>query len=155
MGQDPSTLHVHRAAKTRIRQDFLRFLGLFLLIVCRVHAEEAEPGKIPLQEPQTLLAPVQLIPVEEATLSAAIPSAAIHSTAISSAAISEVTPVSAPPVRLAPEPLPQHATKAKQITNSVDGIRPASFMQLTPGSSTREDVLEKLGDPLETTASEE
>jgi hypothetical protein len=99
----------------------------------------AEPGTFPLEEPKALLEPAQLIPVE----STETPPLG-----------GEVAPASAPPVRLAPAPLPLAVERSKQITNEVDGVRPASFKEITPGDTTAEDVVEKLGDPLETTTRE-
>jgi hypothetical protein len=54
---------------------------------------------------------------------------------------------SAPPVVLAPELLPDQAQKARALATTE--VRPASFQGLTPGESTREELLAKLGDPVE------
>lgn len=101
---------------------------------------QEEPGEFPLQEPQSLLEPVTLEAVEEVA---------------TAPAVEQVAPASAPPVRLVPEPLPEDMGKAKAIRSAVEGIRPASFKEITPGESTRSDVLKKLGEPRETTSSDE
>ncbi len=139
MGHNRSTLHVQQAICRRLPRSLTWAIGLGLLAVTAVGGQEVDPTQSAPQEPGALPAAVKLIPVEEAPLSPAP---------------SVIAPVSAPAVRLAPEPLPQHAQKAKQITNAVNGIRPASFKELTPGESTRQDVLEKLGEPQETTSSD-
>lgn len=99
------------------------------------------PGEFPLEEPKTLLTPARLIPVEDVTAAPEIST--------------DVAPASAPAVRLAPEPLKVSGKEAKEITRSVAGIRPANFKGITPGASSRDDILEKLGEPQETTSSDE
>ncbi len=100
-------------------------------------AELQEPAE--LEEPKALTTPATLIPVERAA---------------PVTTVSEVAPASAPPVRLAPAPLPLHAEQTKKIANAAAGIRPASFKGITPGESTYDEVVEKMGQPLETTASD-
>ncbi len=139
MGQNRSTLGFRHTICHRVSVGFVWALGASLFVSTAVWGQESDSTPSIPEELKALPAPAKLIPVEEAP---------------SSPGQSVVAPVSAPPVRLAPEPLPLHAKKAKQITNSVDGIRPASFKDLTPGESTRQDVLAKLGEPQETTASE-
>ena len=109
-------------------------------------SEELKPLEQPavLEEPKALMTPATLIPVDTQGADPTSP-----------APESEVAPASAPPIRLAPAPLPLHAEPAKKITSEVSGIRPASFKGITPGESTYDDVVAKMGDPLETTSSDE
>lgn len=92
------------------------------------------------RQPKALRIPVNLVPVQDA---AEVP------------ASKPAAPRSTPPIRLVPEPLSLHAERAEPASQDVEGIRPASFKEISPGKSTRDDVIKQLGDPLETTASDE
>ncbi len=129
-------------------------LALCLLITAGVWGQESRSVSDAPEEPQALPAPPILLPVEEASATTRLVEAEVPPPRQEERMSSNVAPASAPPIRLAPEPLLLKPEKAKQITSAVEGIRPASFKELTPGESTRQDVLAKLGDPRETTSSE-
>ncbi len=139
MGHNRSNLCVRHANRRGMLPGLCQAIGLSLLMVRAAWSQEVVSPDTALEEPKALPSPVKLIPVEEAPI---LPPQ------------SDVAPASAPPVRLAPEPSPLGSSKSKQITQTVQGIRPASFKDLIPGESTRQDVLDKLGEPQQTTSSD-
>ena len=138
MGHERSTSTRRRWLVSPWKITFCCFF-ITTLIASSAFGDGQEPAEFPADEPKELLTPVQLIPVEDAD-----PDPADQP---SKSAL--VTPASSPPVRLAPEPLALDTETAQRIINKVEGIRPASFQDLTPGESQRSDVLEKLGEPEE------
>ncbi len=146
MRQIRSTIRIFFS--TRYSCHLLWALGI-ALFVSAAGGDEPRPVAAPLEEPKALLGPIKLIPVEKKPTAPATPADS------SVAGPSVPWAWTAPPIRLAPAPLPLHAGETKHITESVDGIRPASFKGITPGKSTYDDIVEKIGDPLETTASDD
>ena len=97
---------------------------------------QGEPAQTPTEEPKALLSPVELLPVNPESAAAAIPPGPRPP---------------APPVKLAPELNTLMEPHRGRVTNSVKGIKPANFKEITPGETTREQVLEKLGEPADST----
>ncbi len=88
------------------------------------------------EEPKALLSPVNLLPIDPvAEADGKKPSA----------------PVAAPPVKLAPEMTALGNLGEQSGDAPVEGIKPASFQDITPGETTREQVVTKLGEPAEVT----
>ncbi len=102
----------------------------------RCAAKTNQPQTSP-EEPKALLSPVELLPVNpESAAPATLPG----------------PERSAPPVKLAPElNTLMGAPAGHELLNSVEGIKPANFKEITPGETTREQVLEKLGEPADST----
>ena len=92
---------------------------------------EESPEKSP-DEPQALLAPVELLPVNPEFA----PSAELAGPKLFG-----------PPVKLAPELNTLMGPGAGQTARAIDRIKPANFKELTPGEATRDLVLETLGEP--------
>ncbi len=95
---------------------------------------EESPEKSP-DEPQTLLAPVELLPVNPESA----PSAELAGPELFG-----------PPVKLAPELNTLMGPGAGQTARAIDRIKPANFKEITPGEATRDLVLETLGEPAAT-----
>ncbi len=88
------------------------------------------------EEPKALLSPVNLLPVDPvAEAGGKKPSA----------------PVAAPPVKLAPEITALGDLGARSGGAPMEGIKPANFQDITPGETTRDEVVKKLGEPAEVT----
>ncbi|MGM0489819.1 MAG: hypothetical protein ACQESR_24060 [Planctomycetota bacterium] len=102
--------------------------------------EDNQAPASPKAPPKALRKPVDLVPVEEGGAGAADDTSASNST---------------PPIQLVPEPSLPPATGSEQGTSEIDGIRPASFQGISPGQSTRAELIEQLGEPLEVATSEE
>ncbi|MHB0958432.1 MAG: tetratricopeptide repeat protein [Pirellulaceae bacterium] len=94
--------------------------------------EPSEPALT--HEPKALLAPVNLLPVD--------PAAETVGTKPSS-------PVAAPPVQLAPDITAWSKLSERSAADAAEEIKPANFQEVTPGETTREQVLTKLGEPAE------
>ncbi|MHB8971890.1 MAG: tetratricopeptide repeat protein [Pirellulaceae bacterium] len=99
-----------------------------------------EPSdRTPAEEPKTLLSPVNLLPIDPAAEAVGTQPSA---------------PVAAPPVRLAPEITVLGKSPENAAANPEERVKPASFQDVTPGESTREQVVAKLGEPVGVTEQE-
>lgn len=92
----------------------------------------AAPGAT--EEPQALLAPVDLLPVDPG-----VESASLGSIAASSGPT--------PPVKLAPEISAWTNAGGTATQQKIADMKPATFQEITPGETTRDEVIEKLGEP--------
>jgi len=88
-----------------------------------------ELQEMPLEEPQALLAPVELLPVEPRAAAPA-PVAGPE--------------LAGPTVKLAPE---LNTLMDAASARTAASVKPANFKDITPGTTTRDEVLEKLGEP--------
>lgn len=91
-----------------------------------------KPSESSAEEPQALLAPVELLPVT--------PQRAAPATA-------PAMERTGPAVKLAPELNTLMGSRKEGDAVAAADIKPANFKDVTPGETTRDEVIEKLGEP--------
>ena len=105
----------------------------------RACGQDAEGEPTGSEEPRTLLAPVNLLPVDPVAESAGTTSR---------------TAAAAPPVRLAPD-MSSFPDATSPATASGERVEPASFQEVSPGKTTRLELVEHLGEPKSSAAQED
>ena len=100
--------------------------------VATVQGDQDESGQLAIEEPRALQTPVTLLPVTPGATEEFL-----------QPAMSPAGPV----VRLAPELLAHQPPRDRTASQAMEGVRAASFQGVTPGETTREQLVGKLGSP--------